>query len=249
LHGCAGLGIICHFDESETARAVGVAVGHDGDGLNRSVRREEISQLCFGGRGIQIPNEDVNHDSLEPLRPVFATVEKRRGDLSRYRLSAEFVGLESLNVFGLQALGALGDIELHGLAFLQALESASLDGREMHENVFASLTADKAVPFGVIEPLYCSLFHVFCTLVPLVVVTLEGFGRNLRRLLAVEARTAQDRFGLTHVAMLPGMYEISNGIRVFALRRESNAAIACRTRADFCVLCEASTEDLLNRIY
>jgi hypothetical protein len=30
----------------------------------------------------------------------------------------------------------------------------------MHENVFAILTADKAVALGVIEPLYCSLFHV-----------------------------------------------------------------------------------------
>ena len=63
--------------------------------------------------------------------------KKRRGDVRGYRLSAEFVGLDSLNVFGLQALGALGDIELHRLAFLQALETARLDGREMHENVFA----------------------------------------------------------------------------------------------------------------
>ncbi len=87
-------------------------------------------------------------------------VQKRRGDVRGYRLSAEFVGLESLDVFGLQALGALGDIELHRLAFLQALETARLDGREMHENVFARLAADKAVALGVIEPLYCSLFHM-----------------------------------------------------------------------------------------
>jgi hypothetical protein len=30
----------------------------------------------------------------------------------------------------------------------------------MHENVFARLAADKAVALGVIEPLYCSLFHM-----------------------------------------------------------------------------------------
>jgi hypothetical protein len=48
----------------------------------------------------------------------------------------------------------------------------------MHENVFARLAADKAVALGVIEPLYCSLFHVFCTLVSFLIVTLEGFGRT-----------------------------------------------------------------------
>jgi len=100
--------------------------------------------------------------------------EKRRSGW--IRLSAGFVGLESLNVFGLQALGALGDIELHGLAFLQALETAGLDGGEMHENVFASLTADKTVALGVIEPLYCSLFHMCLYSCSFVIVTLEGFG-------------------------------------------------------------------------
>jgi hypothetical protein len=43
------------------------------------------------------------------------------------------------------------------LAFLQALETACLDSREVHENVFASLAADKTVAFGVVEPLYCTL--------------------------------------------------------------------------------------------
>jgi hypothetical protein len=30
----------------------------------------------------------------------------------------------------------------------------------MHKNIFAILTADETVAFGVVEPLYCSLFHV-----------------------------------------------------------------------------------------
>jgi hypothetical protein len=42
---------------------------------------------------------------------------------------------------------------------LKALEPAGLNGGEMDENIFARLAADKAVAFGVIEPLYCSLFH------------------------------------------------------------------------------------------
>src|SRR5437879_2323372 len=117
--------------------------------------------------------------AMESTDYHYRTARKREEAISRgYRLSAEFVGLDSLNVFGLQALGAFGDAELHRLALLEALESARLDGREMHENVFARLPADKAVALGVIEPLYCSLFHVFCTLVSFLIVTLEGFGRT-----------------------------------------------------------------------
>jgi len=69
--------------------------------------------------------------------------------------------LQNLDVFRLPALGALGHVELHCLTFLQALETARLDSREVHKNVFACLAADKTVAFSVVEPLYCSLFHVF----------------------------------------------------------------------------------------
>ena len=69
------------------------------------------------------------------------------------------------DVLSLPALRSLGDIELHCLAFLQAAEAASLDCRKMHEYIFAGLTANKAVALGVIEPLYCSCFHV-CTVLP-----------------------------------------------------------------------------------
>jgi hypothetical protein len=47
----------------------------------------------------------------------------------------------------------------YGLAFLKAAESIRLDGGEMHENIVAGLTADKPVAFGVVKPLYCSLFQ------------------------------------------------------------------------------------------
>jgi hypothetical protein len=74
---------------------------------------------------------------------------------------AQVRSLKRLDVFRLPALWALGDIELHRLALLKALEPARLDGGEMHKNVFATLTADEAIAFGVVEPLYCSLFcHV-----------------------------------------------------------------------------------------
>ncbi len=72
--------------------------------------------------------------------------------------------LECLHVFCLPALWSLGDIELHRLTLLQTLKASRLDGGEMHENVLAILTANKTVAFGIVEPLYCSLFHVFVLL-------------------------------------------------------------------------------------
>jgi hypothetical protein len=68
--------------------------------------------------------------------------------------------LGRLNVLGLLALWAFSHVELHGLPFLQAVKAASLNGREMHEDVLAILTADEAVAFGVVKPLYCSLFQL-----------------------------------------------------------------------------------------
>ena len=68
--------------------------------------------------------------------------------------------LGSSNVLSLPPLRSLCDLKLHFLAFLQALEAARLDSREVHENVFAILAADKTVAFGVVKPLYCTLFHV-----------------------------------------------------------------------------------------
>jgi len=57
---------------------------------------------------------------------------------------------DSLNVLSLPSLRAFGHIEPHRLPFLQALEAACLDSREVHENILASLTTDKAVAFCVI---------------------------------------------------------------------------------------------------
>src|SRR6185369_78705 len=71
--------------------------------------------------------------------------------------------LQRTDVLSLPALWPLGHIELHTLTLLQATETACLDGREVHKYIFATLTADKAVAFGVVKPLYCSLFCHFVT--------------------------------------------------------------------------------------
>src|SRR6266849_3732189 len=76
-----------------------------------------------------------------------------------FRITGMFVcGLDSLNVLSLPALWAFGHVELHGLPFLQAAKASSLNRGEMHENILPILTADEAIAFGVVKPLYCSLF-------------------------------------------------------------------------------------------
>jgi len=67
--------------------------------------------------------------------------------------------LQNLHVLCLPTLGAFDDIELHWLAFLQAAKSVRLNCGEMNEDILAIFPADKAISLGVIEPLYCSLFH------------------------------------------------------------------------------------------
>ena len=73
-------------------------------------------------------------------------------------LAVEVASLERPHVVSLPTLWALGHFELHILAFLQASEAACLDCREVHKDIFAVLPADKAIAFGVVKPLYCSLF-------------------------------------------------------------------------------------------
>ena len=77
--------------------------------------------------------------------------------------------LDTYDVGGLIALGTLDDFKFHRRAFLQVTVTVTLDGRVVHENVFATLALDEPVPFRGIEPLDGALFtivtHVyFCSL-------------------------------------------------------------------------------------
>jgi hypothetical protein len=67
--------------------------------------------------------------------------------------------LDNLDVLSLPALGALGDVELNALAFLQRTEAVRLDGGVMNEDVLSVFTAKKSKTLGVIKPLDCALFH------------------------------------------------------------------------------------------
>src|SRR4051794_1931613 len=67
--------------------------------------------------------------------------------------------LDGLYVLGLPPFRAFHYVELNLLSFLQAAESARLNGREVNEHVLAVLAADKTITLGVVKPLYCSCFH------------------------------------------------------------------------------------------
>ena len=61
---------------------------------------------------------------------------------------------------GLHALRTLGGFELHLLAFLQTLESVSLDGREVHEHIGAAIRrSDETETLGIVKPLYSTTLH------------------------------------------------------------------------------------------
>src|ERR1039458_4876962 len=66
------------------------------------------------------------------------------------------------NVCRLWPLLAVGDLELHRVAFLQALVALGGDRAVMHKNVGTIRAPDEPIPLCIIEPLYGAFqtFHV-----------------------------------------------------------------------------------------
>ncbi len=64
---------------------------------------------------------------------------------------------EAGDLVGLGTLCSLDDIELHLIAFFQALVSLALDGTVVDEHVCPAVAAEEAVPLCVVEPLNCAL--------------------------------------------------------------------------------------------
>ena len=64
---------------------------------------------------------------------------------------------ELCDFVGLRPFLPLDDLELYRVAFLQGLESFTLDGRVMDEDISSAFLADKPVSFAVVEPLNLTL--------------------------------------------------------------------------------------------
>src|SRR4051794_4168824 len=72
--------------------------------------------------------------------------------------------LDALHVGGVESLCARLDLELDLLTLGERLEPIHRDRGEVHEDIFAPLLLDEAIPLGVIEPLYFPSGH--CALPP-----------------------------------------------------------------------------------
>ena len=103
-------------------------------------------------------------DSRREGREAAKLVRAKKNGQAGYSLGSPDLGLEASHVRCLQTLGALGDLELNGLTFVQRLVSIRHDCREMDEDVFAGLALNEAKTLASIEPLYCSLFFHLCFL-------------------------------------------------------------------------------------
>jgi len=64
---------------------------------------------------------------------------------------------ETSYLIGLWTLGALNDVELYFVTFLEALVSLALNRAVMNENVGSTIATQEAVAFSVVKPLYCAL--------------------------------------------------------------------------------------------
>jgi hypothetical protein len=158
---------LCHLDKSDTAGLARVPVHDDRDGFEGSMQCKSFSQRLLRYRDIKVADKKCwsrGHSAIDV--PEHLAIRNTQADFQKAILtdiafSHGVVLSERPHVFSLPALWALLHIELHGLALLKALETSRSDCRGMHKNVVATLAANEAVAFGVVEPLHCSLFcHV-----------------------------------------------------------------------------------------
>ncbi len=91
---------------------------------------------------------------------MVASKLKRRPAGGRLNFKSLVVSYSTCTFSACQPFRAFDDVERNRLAFFQAPETIRLNGGKMHENIFTVFPREKAVTLCVIEPLYCSLFHV-----------------------------------------------------------------------------------------
>ena len=68
--------------------------------------------------------------------------------------------LQHLHVLCLPSFRTFDDVELDRLTFFQAPKTVGLNRGKVNKYVLTVFPGNKAITLRVIEPLYCSLFHV-----------------------------------------------------------------------------------------
>jgi hypothetical protein len=137
-------------------------VGRKVEGPNRLIHASFRPRLAATPLRFSSPSPPPGWagDFHPKLSNLFGTQTKRLRIYRSLRKSQFWIFLQRPHVLGLQALRSLRHLEFHTLPFLQAAEAAGLDCGEMHEDILATLAADKTISLGVVKPLYCSLFHI-----------------------------------------------------------------------------------------
>jgi len=160
-----------HLHEGHATGLPRIPAVDGGDGFDISVGCKKFSQLLLRRGDVEVPIKMLVTSSFSLDLPEISQSGMKRSCKRRSCLGSPLANnacLEWPYVFSLPAFGTLRHVELHSLPFLKTLEPARLDCREMHKNILATLTADEAVAFGVVEPLYRSLFCHIDTRVPLI---------------------------------------------------------------------------------
>jgi hypothetical protein len=123
--------------------------------LRRRQGGAEISVSC------ELSGASARREQQERCRRALESSNKPAGTgkISQTISTRQSIRLDSPDVLGLQAFGPFYDIELDRLAFLKRTKSLALDGRMMHEHVFAVSAAKEAESLCIVKPFYCSLFH------------------------------------------------------------------------------------------
>ena len=83
-------------------------------------------------------------------------VNKKPSRWENGRVSQIVSSLSANDVCRLEAFGALQQIKLHGLSFVECAVTVLLDGGEVHEYIFPRGALDKSISLRPVEPLHCS---------------------------------------------------------------------------------------------
>ncbi len=84
------------------------------------------------------------------------------------------------NVRSVESFVSRLDLELDFLPFREGFEPVHRDGREMHEDILATLLLNEAIAFGVIEPLHLPSGHASCLLRSESILHCEVLGKSTR---------------------------------------------------------------------
>jgi hypothetical protein len=104
-----------------------------------------------------MPRDCAHVKRPQPI-PQEDALARTKPPRSQLRGSRTCRALHLRDVFCLEALGALADLKLHKLAFVQRFIPIHLDGREVNEDVFSRLSLNEPVPLRRVEPLHHTLF-------------------------------------------------------------------------------------------